>query len=308
MTPFARQAGREVLAFHYGWYGVNHGWGVSADGGRNHPNVPIGGLYDSLDPVVITRQIAQARAAGITGFVTSWDGEGERRDQVLEALVAAAPEGFSITAYVESSGGSPATLAARLNRLHERFASSPGWLRLAGRPCVFVFDRPLQEIGETGWTAARTQHARSCSGGFAVIGPANTTAEIAARRSLFDALHIYSIQFQTDGWRIAFATRARRWLSRWVQAQQGLTVTTATLLSGYDDRRLDDRLGDRPTTPRRHGRTFQMMWDAALAAGADWILIVSWNEWFEATEIEPSIENGSRELETTRRMSAQTRA
>ena len=41
-----------------------------------------------------------------------------------------------------------------------------------------------------------------------------------------------------------------------------------------------------------------MMADAAIAARPDWVLIVSWNEWLEATEIEPSVENGSRELDT----------
>jgi len=104
------------------------------------------------------------------------------------------------------------------------------------------------------------------------------------------------VQFQTDGWRIGFERRARRWLGRWVGWQQGLAVTTATVLPGYDDRRLDDRTGDRPTTPRRGGRTFEMMLRAAHAARPDWMLIVSWNEESAATEIEPSVENGTREL------------
>lgn len=305
--PTWAQARQEVLAFHYGWYGADEGWGRSADGGRNHPNVPEAGLYDSADPAVIARQIAQARQAGITGFITSWDGEGNRRDRVLDALVAAAPAGFSITAYVESAGGSAESLANRLDGLHRRFAEHPRWLRLDGRPCLFVFDRVWQELGRSGWMRARQSHGDAASHGFAVVGPANTEAEIAERRTAFDALHIYSMQFQTDGWRLAFGAFARRWFSRWVMAQRGLAVTTATLLPGYDDRRLDDRTGDRPTTPRRSGRTFRMMWDAALAARPDWLLIVSWNEWLEATEIEPSVENGRRELETTRDLSARFR-
>lgn len=311
LAPFGAcaQARRgEVLAFHYGWYGADEGWGVSSDGGRNHPNRPESGLYDSLDPAVIARQIDQARAAGVTGFITSWDGEDNRRDRVLEALVAAAPEGFSITTYIETAGGSPEALAERLDRLHRRFAGRPRWLVLEGRPCVFVFDRVWQQLGAEGWSAARVRHAEASSGGFAVVGPANSEAEIAARRGLFEALHIYSMQFQTDGWRIAFGAFARRWLGRWVRAQRGLAVTTATLLPGYDDRRLDDRTGDRPTTPRRSGRTYRMLWDAALGARPDWVLIVSWNEWLEGTEIEPSVEHGRRELETTRAMSGRFRA
>lgn len=287
--PVRAQTRPEVLAFHYGWYGPDEGWGVSADGGRNHPNRPVGGRYDSLDPAVIARQIRQARTAGVTGFITSWDGVGNRRDRVLTALLAAAPEGFSITAYVESSGGSVHALADRLAHLQTLLSASPRALRLEGRPCIFVFDRVLQEVGETGWTQARPRN-------LAVVGPANTEAEIAARRSLFDALHVYSMQFQTDGWWVGFEYQARRWIQRWVGWQRGLAVTTATILPGYDDRRLDDRTGDRPTTHRRGGRTFEMMLRATRAARPDWLLIVSWNEWFEATEIEPSVENAEREL------------
>lgn len=305
-APFSAraQARREVLAFHYGWYGADEGWGRSADGGRNHPNTPEGGLYDSADPAVIARQIDQARLAGITGFITSWDGEGNRRDRVLEALVAAAPEGFSITAYIESSGGSRRALTERMERLHARFGASPRWLTLSGRPCIFIFDRVWQELDIGGWWTARERQEHNTGERFAYVGPANSEAEIIERDFHFDALHVYSMQFQTDGWLLGFGAFARRWLARWVNAQSAMAIQTATVLPGYDDRRLDDRTGDRPTTPRRSGRTYRMMWEAAIAARPDWVLIVSWNEWLEATEIEPSSENGRREMQTTREMSA----
>ena len=38
----------------------------------------------------------------------------------------------------------------------------------------------------------------------------------------------------------------------------------------------------------------------SLATRPDWVLITSWNEWHEGSEIEPSVENGDRELKTTR--------
>ena len=307
----ARQAPRrEVLAFHYGWFGRERGWGVSADGGRNHPNVPEGGLYDSLDPALIARQFEQAQGSGVTGFITSWAGRSDDiTDQVLDALVAAAPQGFSVCAYLEQSGGSAEGLAERLTSLHDRHAASPRWLRHEGRPVLFVFDRVIQEIGLEGWRAGLAAYRAARPNGFFVVGPANTTDEIEARRGAFEALHIYSLTFVTDGWPwAAFSLLARRWMQRWVRAQGGLAVRTATVLPGFDDRRLDDRTGDRPITARRQGRTYRALWEAALAARPDWILIVSWNEWFEASEIEPSAENGQRELETTREMSGRFRA
>ena len=42
-----------------------------------------------------------------------------------------------------------------------------------------------------------------------------------------------------------------------------------------------------------------MLWRAAIAAVPDWVLLTSWNEWHEGSEIEPSVEYGSRILDET---------
>lgn len=295
---------RHVLAFYYAWYGPGRGWGISGDGGRNHPNVPLDGLYDSSNASLIARQIAEAQTAGITGFIVSWWGEPD----ALRAILAATPPDFNITVYLERSGGSAEALAESLTALHDAYAETPRWLRSGGRPVLFVFDRVLQEIGLNGWRAGLAAYRAARPNGFLMVGPANSTDEIEARRGAFEALHVYSLTFVTDGWPwVAFSLLARRWLQRWVRAQTGLAVRTATVLPGFDDSRLDDRTGERPITARRQGRTYRALWEAVISARPDWVLIVSWNEWFEASEIEPSVENGQRELETTREMSARFR-
>ena len=73
-----------------------------------------------------------------------------------------------------------------------------------------------------------------------------------------------------------------------------------TIIPGYDDNKLD-REAPRPTTDRHSGETYKVLWEEAIAASPSWILITSWNEWHEGSEIEPSVENGNRALETTAR-------
>jgi len=54
---------------------------------------------------------------------------------------------------------------------------------------------------------------------------------------------------------------------------------------GYDARRGS---GDPVVKPRRAGRTYDAMWRAAIASGADRVTITSFNEWHEGTQIEPA--------------------
>jgi hypothetical protein len=50
---------------------------------------------------------------------------------------------------------------------------------------------------------------------------------------------------------------------------------------------------------RYNGQTYRTLWDEAIKTKPDWILISSWNEWPEDTEIEPSLELGDQYLDIT---------
>ena len=54
---------------------------------------------------------------------------------------------------------------------------------------------------------------------------------------------------------------------------------------GYDARRGSL---DPVVKPRRGGATYDAMWRAAIASGADRVTITSYNEWHEGTQIEPA--------------------
>lgn len=69
------------------------------------------------------------------------------------------------------------------------------------------------------------------------------------------------------------------------QARRVRLVCAPSVGPGYDARHA---VGDRRVKPRRHGRTYDSMWRAAIAAGADIVTITSYNEWHEGTQIEPA--------------------
>jgi hypothetical protein len=61
----------------------------------------------------------------------------------------------------------------------------------------------------------------------------------------------------------------------------------------------------RPGTDRWGEETYRALWLEAIAAAPDYILITSWNEWHEGSELEPSVEYGSRILDDTAAFSRQ---
>ncbi|ESQ84568.1 hypothetical protein AEAC466_09455 [Asticcacaulis sp. AC466] len=304
---------RQVLVFYYGWYGTvarsaeNSHWlnpDTRAEKIADAPNYPVGGPYDSLDPAVIDRQMRQMKDAGITGLIASWWGQGDRTDRQFPLLLdAAAHYGLKVCPYVEQAQTID-KVAGDVLYLHRRYGRHAAWLPLDGKPVVFFFDRLMQTLGADGWKQSRARIEKQAPGALRFIGTANTVEEIAARKPLFDALHIYSMQFEAAEHRWLPALWRTQFYKAWVAAQSGARVTTATILPGFDDRLLPDRLKKRPVIKRRDGTPFRQLWRAAIGAGPDWILIVSFNEWHEASQIEPSTAFGARELDTCREMSA----
>ena len=68
----------------------------------------------------------------------------------------------------------------------------------------------------------------------------------------------------------------------------------------------------RPTTCARDrdgGAYYQATWDGALASNPSWAVIVStFNEWMESTQIEPSVQYGDQYLQITRQNADQFRS
>jgi len=146
----------------------------------------------------------------------------------------------------------------------------------------------------TGWARVISQVNRRYAGGGCFVGDWMFTA--AAK--IFDGIHAYNPASQTANMNIdGIRAWARATYPKWV-ATAGRRISCATVIPGYDDTKLN-RPGPRPTTDRHAGETYRVLWQEAIAAQPDWILITSWNEWHEGSEIEPSNENGDRELNAT---------
>jgi hypothetical protein len=301
---------REVLAFYYPWYGVDRSgiqgrhWGninAAAHDASASPHYPACGVYDSMDPALVTSHIDLAKSNGITGFIVSWWGlksKQTRDDSSVPLMLQCADrEHFKISVYWEQAPGSGAKRKAQaindLVHLVTSFGTNNAFLKVDGKPVIFVYERVLSQIPKADWPTI-ISGARAKAGPFLLI--ADKFEEANAR--LFAGLHRYNIAWAGVG---KTPDELRAWAAQYDAdavklARQYRRISCVTVIPGYNDTKM--RKPGR-NVDRQDGQVYRTLWEEAIKANPDWVVITSWNEWIEGTEIEPSVEEGDKYLKLT---------
>src|SRR5262245_25198388 len=221
---------------------------------------PADGPYSSSNSAVIATQLNEAARAGIDELAVSWWGRGSKEDKVLpDVLAGAVRTGMLVAAHIEPyNGRTVASVAADAVYLHS-----------LGVRTIYVY-QAFAGVDPADWAAANDAiHAEG------VTTFAETALVGQAAAGHFSGIYTYDT-----------VTYGGRVLSRLCKEAHAVHLLCAPSVGpGYDARRA---IGDPHVKPRRHGLTYDSMWRAALAAGADRITITSFNEWQEGTQIEPA--------------------
>lgn len=307
--PFHKTTERKVLTFYYPWYGNPQSTGGSGRWSHwegvdeqkkeiaSSTHYPQLGPYDSHDPKVIRQHAEWSKGAGIHGWIVSWWGRKEFTDQAMPRILEACQQaGLQATIYYETVRGKkvPESAARELLEVLNTYADHPAWLRSDGKPVLFIYGRAVGELGMDGWRKTLQQLHQDYPKGVVVIGD-SMRRECA---QVFDGIHTYNT---AGALKDRHVQEVRDWCEKtfpaWVAlARKEKKIAALTVIPGYDDTKIR-----KPglKVPRFEGHSYAIQWEAAIAARPDWILITSFNEWHEGSEIEPSLELGDRYLEMT---------
>jgi hypothetical protein len=267
-TPAPSLGGSVVSAFYYPWFGTpaDGGYAHWAQNGHAPPTdiasnyYPAYGPYSSSNAAVIATQLDEVVRAGIDELAVSWWGRGSPEDRVLPEIVhGAAQAGVQVAVHIEPyAGRTPASVEA-----------DAAYLRELGVRTLYVyqaFQSPPADWAPVN-DALRAQ-------GLTTFAETGLVGQAVAGHFA----GIYTYDTVTYGGRV---------LARLCgEAHAKGLLCAPSVGPGYDARRA---VGNPNVKLRRRGATYDSMWHAALAAGADRITITSFNEWQEGTQIEPAI-------------------
>ncbi len=291
VSPAAAAPDTPVLAFYYPWY--NPG-----DFSRNAMwDVPVA-PYQSDSRDTIQRQVQQAKGAGITGFISSWMGPGNRTDKNLATLLEVTKgTDFASTIYFETGAdglGSPGQIVGALRYMMSTYGSRPNFARIAGKPAIFFWN-PSAVGGADVWGSIRSQVDPDHQWNWNV-----ETDRPERWLDVFDGVHLFSAASWTGD-----ATGAYKNLRSKVDAIASQTgqpkVWAAEVAPGWDNSRQSNPV--QVTIDRENGGYYSRRWEAAIASNPDVVTVTSWNEWGEGTAVEPGSSYGSLYLDITRHYS-----
>jgi len=284
---FAYNESRPVLAYYYAWWDPSN---------FDRTLFQPGNAYNSDDLGVIQRHVQEAQAAGIDGFVMSWYGGGDRTDTNFGHLLDIAQKtGFRATIHFETPKfWGVDDVIAQLKVFYDTRANNPAIVKYQGKPVIFFWQAGMYDNAT--WNSIRSQ-----------VDPGHSAVWIADG----DNFNILS----GDAWdgispyAIAWSGNPASQLPSW--AAKAAAVAPDKLWIPPVSPGCDDAAARATTCSRDRsgGAYYQATWDGALASNPGWAVIVStFNEWMESTQIEPSVQYGDQYLQITKQNADDYRA
>ncbi len=307
-TIASGQSGAPVIGvYYYPWYHGSREWQNVMRQHLKPPQQPKLGLYRSDDADVVGEHIAQSVRGGISFWAVSWWGPGHQCDVNLQNAILGHPDAGKLKYAIlyEATGRFGAFdkpsyrhWISDLTYLQEKYFGHSSYLRLDGRPVVFVYltREYFRNKGQAALREMREKFPQLYLVGDDVFG--ETYKSQWAKN--FDAVTSYDVYGQSTG-RFGGTRRAIQFLADNYQhaRQEANSVGCAfipAIAPGYNDTAV--RKGH-PGRARyfsdvegsTEGDVFRAMIDQVARPNLDarsggMMMVTSFNEWFEDSQIE----------------------
>jgi hypothetical protein len=281
----AQAAPRDGLAPLFAYYYI---WYTPSSWERAKKDYPLLGRYSSDERVVMREHIRQAKRAGINGWFVSWKST-EPLNQRLEKLIEVADqEHFKLAVIYQGLDFERRPLPIDTVKRDFAFFNR----RFASRaPFRGVFEKPLVIWSGT-WKFSRADVQKVATPNrkrMLVLSSEKNVDGYVRLRGLVDGDAYYWSSVNPDTYK-GYPQKLQQ-MGAAVHADGGLWLAPAA--SGFDAR----LIGGKTVVDRRNGLTLRHEMDAAVRSSPDAIGLISWNEFSENSQVEPSERYGNRYLQ-----------
>lgn len=281
---------REVYMHYMGWFGAGESGSHWTDGA---PREPLVGYYDSQSWATHLYQILLSSAAGIDGMVVNIRTEYDEASikAVLPSLKRITDiDGtfdYKIAASYDDQDMTQETVEAELTTLkNEIMTGTNHYLKKDDKPVIFVWDYD-------GFLTSNN-YRTAVSNVFTESTPILLRNEIESSPSdpnPIDSYYPWVQGYATDGsnWGGDYLSWFYETISDKLIAGD-IDYSTGAVWPGFDDR--EASWGQNRWIDRQDGATYESTWDVVHSKTVEWVIIETWNDWNEGTEIEPSKAHG----------------
>jgi hypothetical protein len=269
----------DLWAYYYIWFNVSS-WN------RAKTDFPVLGRYSSDEPSIMREHIRLARQVGIDGFIVSWKSTPVLDPRLEQLVKVAEEERFKLGIIYQGLDFERRPLPIEritldLSRFRRQFADSP----------VFdAFGKPLVVWSGT-WEFSRKELetvAARHRGELRILASERNPDDYRPKAPIFEGNAYY--------WSSVDPRSYENYVHK-LQAMADVVHDSGGLWLAPAAPGFDARLVGRPTVvDRAKGETLRRQLDAAQSSEPDAVALISWNEFSENTQVEPSNRHGTTAL------------
>jgi len=313
-----------VMAFYHGWYGSPYGpskqwvhwnhWIMNTTTGKvisyhdpekfidkdrrdiGATDYPLLGPYDVRSEEVLQKHFSWAKQYGIDVFIFDWFGShGQYIDENFKLMLNFSENHNGILLSIlydgyEYRNAPKDEVIEELKYIIENYGKSEKFLKIEGYPVVFIY--ACEHFSVEDWIEIIGKLRKE---GLKFIFLGDFSPDHPEYSKVFDGIYTYSPDgILHSGGETLLESYYFKMKSLAIQEKLIFCLTASP---GYDDTKV--RVPGFKVE-RKSGLVYNYTWNISLKYEPNWILICSWNEWHEGSEIEPSLEYGYYYLELTK--------
>jgi hypothetical protein len=268
---------------------------------------PLIGPYQSDDPMVIAYQFQLMKLAGIDGIIVDWDGQRinpKRHEMLLNIIPFLMKYQLKlIVCFEEWAGYYPegifqnrqeeiAAVISELAWLQNNVMNQVYYAEYYGKKPLIIFRKvPNKHLTQSEWRSVKNSfHLNQTD--YIFPNPYETNLN-----NISDGWFFWIGGFDHRGVN-TMSFLAREWdlFSKQCKQNSISKYFIPSIVPGFNDTPVWGWGDGARIAPRYNHQRFEWMWQKALETQAPFAQIVTWNDWNEGSQIEPSLERGVNDI------------